>query len=125
MNRKIVLTALLAAPIMCGIVLAARAYQKPKTVIHLVTIRWAAEAAPEVRRAALEDIEKMAAAVPGIRNVWLRTLRVQPRDFMTAFALEFEDEGAAERFARHPAHEAWIKKYLSVIEESRTQQVTN
>jgi len=124
-SRTAILPALLAALTIAGALLAAGAYHKPKTVIHMVTIRWAASAAPEVRRAAIEDIEKMAAAIPGIRNVWLRTLRVQPRDFMTAFALEFEDEAAAERFARHPAHEAWIKKYLPVIEESRTQQVTN
>ena len=110
----------------CALVLAgARAYQKPKTVIQVMTIKWAAGAAPELRRAAIEGVEKTAAEVPGVERIWLRTLRVQPRDFMSAFALEFEDQAAADRFARHPAHEAWGKTYLSIIEESRIQQVTN
>jgi hypothetical protein len=103
----------------------ARAVQRPKTVIQVVAIKWAAEAAPESRRAALEGVEKMAAEIPGARSLWLRTLRVQPRDFMTAFAIEFDDPAAAERYARHPAHEAWNKTYLPIIEESRIQQVTN
>ncbi len=103
----------------------ARAIQRPKTVIEVVTIKWAADAPPESRRAALEGVEKMAGEIPGIRSLWLRTLRVQPRDFTTAFAIEFEDLAAAERFARHPAHEAWTKTYLPLIEESRIQQVSN
>jgi len=103
----------------------ARAYQKPKTVIQVVIIKWAAGAAPELRRAAIQEVEKAAAEVPGVERVWLRALRVQPRDFMSAFALEFEDQAAADRYARHPAHEAWSKTYLPIIEESRIQQVTN
>jgi hypothetical protein len=104
---------------------AARPAQRPKTVIQMVTIKWTAEAAPELRRAALDGVEKMAAEIPGVRNVWLRTIRVQPRDFLTAFAIEFEDQPSAERYARHPAHEAWNKSFLPLIEESRVQQVGN
>jgi hypothetical protein len=94
-------------------------------VIQVVTIKWTAEAAPELRRAAVEGVEKMAVEIPGVRNLWLRTIRVQPRDFMTAFAIEFEDQASAERYARHPAHDAWNKTFLPIIEESRIQQVTN
>jgi hypothetical protein len=108
-----------------GMLAGAMLYQKPKTVLQVVTIKWTAEAAPELRRAALEGVDKMAAEIPGVRNVWLRTLRVQPRDFMTAFAIEFEDQAAADRFARHPAREVWNKSFLPIIEESRLQQVGN
>ncbi len=108
-----------------GVAAAARTYQKPKTVIEVVTIRWAAEAAPEQRRAALEGVDKMAAEVPGVKNVWLRPLRLQPRDFMSGFAIEFDDQAAAERFSKHPAHDAWNKAFLPLIEESRTQQFSN
>jgi hypothetical protein len=108
-----------------GFAAGARAVQKPKTVVQVVTIKWAADAAPEQRRAALEGMEKVASEFPGVRNIWLRTIRVQPRDFMTAFAMEFEDLPSAERFARHPAYELWNKSYLPIIEESRTQQVGN
>ena len=124
-NRKICQLSVLALLAGASFLSGARALQKPKTVLQLVTIKWTGEAAPEVRRAALDGIEKLAMEIPGVQSVWLRTLRTQPRDFMTAFALEFEDQAAADRFARHPAHEAWSKTYLPVIEESRVQQVTN
>jgi hypothetical protein len=108
-----------------GFAAGARTAQKPKTVVQVVTVKWAADAAPEQRRAALEGMEKVASEFPGVRNIWMRTIRVQPRDFMTAFAIEFEDVQSAERFARQPAYELWNKSYLPVIEESRSQQVTN
>jgi len=116
-----------AALVIVGVsaVIGARTYQKPKTVIQVVTIRWTADAAPEQRRAALEGLDKLAAEFPGVRNVWLRPLRLQPRDFMSAYAIEFDDQAAAERFARLPAHDAWNKSFLPLIEESRTQQLTN
>jgi hypothetical protein len=90
-----------------------------------VTIRWTADAAPEQRRAALEGLDKLAAEFPGARSVWLRPLRLQPRDFMSAYAIEFDDQAAAERFAKLPAHESWNRSFLPLIEESRTQQLTN
>ena len=127
MSKRALAGALVAALVLftAGVLAGAAAFQKPKTVIEVITIKWTAEAAPELRRAALEGLERIAHEIPGVRNIWLRTLRVQPRDFMTAFAIEFDDQAAAERFARHPAQEAWMKTYLPLIEESRLQQVTN
>lgn len=116
----ILLTVMIAA--LAG---GASLYQRPKTVLHLVTIKWTADAAPEQRKAALAGIEKAAAAATGVRNLWLRTVRVQPRDFMTAFAIEFEDTASAERFSTVPAFEQWRKTYLPLIDEIRTQEVSN
>lgn len=113
------------AAVAAGLAGAGRAPERPKTVIQVVTIKWSGEAAPEHRKAALEDLEKAAAATPGVRNLWLRAVRVQPRDFMTAYAIEFDDLPSAERFSSTPAYEQWRKRYLPYIEESRTQQVTN
>jgi hypothetical protein len=123
--KKLSLWAAALAILGVGAAAGARTYQKPKTVIEVVTIRWAADAAPELRRAALEGLDKMAAEFPGVRNVWLRPLRIQPRDFMSGFAIEFDDQAAAERFAKLPAREAWNKTFLPLIEESRTEQLTN
>lgn len=114
-----------AVLLLAGWAAAAKLYGRPKTVLQVVTIKWTSEAAPEQRRAALEEIEKAAAAAPGVRNLWLRALRVQPRDFMSAFAIEFEDAPSAERFPATPAYEQWRKHYLPLIEESYTQQLTN
>ena len=108
-----------------GILVGANKYGKPATVLHVVTAKWTAEATPEQRQAAIEGVEKMAAEIPGIKNIWLKPVRVQPRDYNAVFAIEFEDQAAADRYAKHPAHDAWNKIYLPVRAESRSQQVTN
>ena len=103
----------------------ANKYGKPKSIVHLVTIKWTEESTPEQRKAAIDGVEKMAAEIQGIKNVWLKPVRVQPQEFNAVFAIEFEDQAAADRYVKHPAHEAWNKIYLPVREESRSQQVTN
>lgn len=125
-NWRILAAAIAAAALfLSGVAVGANAYGKPKSIIHLVAIKWTPESTPEQRKAAIEGVEKMAAEIPGIKNVWLKPLRVQPRDFTDAFVIEFEDQAAADRYAKHPAHEAWYKIYLPVRAESRSFQVTN
>jgi hypothetical protein len=116
---------LLAAVFGAGVLVGANRYGKPKSVIQLVTIKWAADATPEQREAVLQGVERMAGEIPGVRNVWLRPLHLEPRDFTAAFAIEFQDQAAADRFAKHPLHEAWSKTSLLVREEMRSQQLTN
>jgi len=108
-----------------GFLTGANTYGKPKSVIHLVTAKWTADSTPEQRKAAIDGVEKMASEIPGIKSVWLKPVRVQPPDFNVAFAIEFENQAAADRYAKHPAHDAWNKIYLPIREESRSQQVTN
>jgi hypothetical protein len=97
----------------------------PKTVLHVVTIQWNEDAPEAERLRAIEGVREMAAQVPGIRNVWLKPARVQPREFHTVFAIEFENRAAAEAYGEHPAREAWAKHYLSVRRASYNVQVTN
>jgi len=108
-----------------GYLMGARAFEKPKSIIHLVIVKWSPESTPEQRQAAIDGVEKMAAEIPGIKRIWLKTVRVQPRDFNNVFAIEFEDQAAADRYAKHPVHEAWSKSYLAIRAESRSEQVTN
>src|SRR5688572_32607072 len=41
-------------------------------------------------KAALDGVEKMAAAYPGIKNIWLRSIKVQGKAH--AFVMEFASE---------------------------------
>jgi hypothetical protein len=97
----------------------------PQSVIHVVIIQWKADSAPEQRQTALDGVKEMAAAIPGIKNVWIKADRVQPREFHAAFVIEFEDRAAADAYADHPAHREWEKIYLPIREQSRSQQITN
>jgi len=66
----------------------------------------------------------MAADVPGMKNVWVKKVKVQPADYNTAFAMEFESKAAFDAYTNSAAHKAWEKLYLPYREESNTQDIT-
>ena len=72
-----------------------------------------------------DGIRKMAAEIPGIKNVWLKPSRMQPRDFDYAFVIEFVNRDAAENYVDHPLHEAWSKQLQNIRETSLSPQITN
>jgi hypothetical protein len=108
-----------------GVLTGKNSFHQPSSVIHVVTVQWTPESTPEQQQAALDGVKTMAAEIPGIKNIWMKSTRVQPQDFNTAFAIEFEDKAAADRYVDHPAHKAWGKIYQPVHEESRSLQITN
>lgn len=108
-----------------GVLTGANTFGTPKSVLHVITVKFKASATAEQKAAALEGVKKMAAEVPGIKNVWLKTVKVQPREYSNVIVMEFEDQAAFDKYADNPAHRAWEKLYLPIREESRTQDVTN
>lgn len=116
-----VATLLLAA----GLLVGANTFNAPPTILHVITVQWKADSTPAQQQAAIDGLRKMAAEVPGIRNIWIKKLKVQPAEFSTVFAIEFENKAAFDAYANHPAHKAWEKVYLPLREESRTQDITN
>jgi len=115
----------LAGVFRAGVAYGQNKYGTPKTVLHVVVGKWKAEATDEQKKAAIGAVRTMAAKVPGIKNVWLKTDRVQPREYHYAIAIEFESRAAADAYAEHPAHEEWYKVYQPIREESRSHQITN
>ena len=108
----------------------------PKSIVHVVTVLWKEDSTPAQREAAIEGVRKMAGAIPGIRNVWVKPLKVQGygpagkdgkpgRAYDTAFVIEFADQAAADRYVDHPAHLAWEKIYLPIRDQSTSHQITN
>ncbi len=108
-----------------GILTGKNTFHQPSSIMHVVTVQWTPESTPEQQQAALDGVKTMAAEIPGIKNIWVKSTRVQPREFNTAFAIEFESKEAAEAYAKHPAHDAWMKIYQPVHKESRSLQITN
>jgi len=115
---------------------AANKFAAPHSIIHVVTILWKEDSTAEQQQASLEGVKKMAADIPGIRNVWIKTIKVQGsgkagkdgkpgRPYDAAFVIEFADQAAADRYVDHPAHLEWNKKYLAIREESTSHQITN
>ena len=77
-----------------GMLAGANTFGTPKSVLHIITVQWKASATPEQKTAAIEGVKKMAGAVPGIKNVWLKTLKVQPGEYSNVIVMEFQDEAA-------------------------------
>lgn len=123
--RMSILVVVFAAVFSAGVAGGQQTYGTPKTVLHVVALKWKPEAADEEKQRALDGLKTMLAALPGVRNVWLKADRVQPRDYNYAFAIEFESRAAADAYAEHPAHEEWYKVYQPIRAESRSLQLTN
>jgi hypothetical protein len=108
-------------------VAAAQAYHfgQPKTILQVSLLKWR-EGVPDAEaQRVLDGVRALAAQIPGIKNIWMKTSRMQPRDFDAAFVIEFVDRDAADRYAESPIHDAWSKKLQAIRETSLSPQVTN
>ena len=119
-------TILLAAVLLAfgGNTLSAQTATAPKTVIHVVTVKWKADATPKQIQAALDGVKALPAAYPGVKRVWVKAIKVQG-DKTNALVMEFADEAALRAYADSPAQKEWYKVYLPIREESTTFDITN
>lgn len=108
-----------------GYVAGQNRFGQPKTIIHLVEIKWNPGVTDAQKQDVVNGIKEMAAKIPGIRNVWLKADRLEPRDFSWAYAIEFRDRDAADAYAESALHEAWEKRYVPMRYASISIQVTN
>ena len=132
--KKFAMQAAVAAALVL-VALGANKYNAPHSIVHVVTILWKEDSTPEQQQASLEGVKKMAAEIPGIKNVWIKPIKVQGskagkdgkpgRPYDSAFVIEFADQAAADRYVDHPAHLEWNKGYLAIREESTSHQITN
>ncbi len=119
--------AVVAALVIFGAGALVGAASKPTSVIHVVTVKWKDGTTQQQIDAALKGVERMADAFPGIKRVWLRSIKVQgPESGVThAFVMEFESEQALKDYAGSAAQKEWYKTYIPIRELSRTFDITN
>ena len=108
-----------------GYVAGQNRFAQPKTILHVVELKWNPAATDADKQAAIEGVKEMAAKIPGIKNIWIKGERMQPRDFNAAYAIEFRDRAAADAYAESPIHAKWEVKYVPLREASVSIQVTN
>ena len=127
--RRSLLAAGMLGIFVAGLAVGANSYGKPKSVLHVVTLYWKEGSSAADRQKALDGVERMAAEIPGIKNVWLKSIKVQGdaggTALQSAFVMEFENEAAFKAYDNHPSHRAWEKVYIPVRGESRTHDITN
>jgi hypothetical protein len=126
MKRNLISAALLGVVFVAGVVVGQqKRVGQPKTIIHFVSIKWRAGVPDAQRQKAIDGIRKMADQIPGIKNVWIKTIRVQPQDFNAVFAIEFVNQDAADDYRDHPAHAAWDREFQALRDNSLSGQATN
>jgi hypothetical protein len=110
------------------------AAEKPKSVIHVVTLRWKEGATKEQIDGALKALEKAATMYPGITRLWLRPMSVQGapigkcdecKPVTHAFVMEFASEDALLKYRNSDAQKAFYEVYIPLREESRTHDISN
>lgn len=133
-HKRIAQTALGAALFISGVAagtLHARStavqnrFGQPKTVLHVVVYKFRDDVSNYDREKAIDGIKEMAAKIPGIKNIWLKTERNQARDFSGVYAIEFTSPEAAADYAESPVHEAWSKSWQQKRENSLSFQISN
>jgi hypothetical protein len=108
-----------------GYVAGQNRFGQPKTILHVVELKWSPAASDAQKQQAIDGIKDMAAKIPGIKNIWIKGERMQPRDFSAAYAIEFRDRAAADAYAESPVHAAWEAQYVLLRAASVSIQVTN
>ncbi len=104
---------------------AQNSFGTPKSIIHLSVIQWKEGVSAAEKKQALDGVKEMAAKIPGMKNVWTKALRVQPEGYHDAFVIEFENQAAADRYAKDPVHDAWTEAFVKIREASISPQITN
>jgi hypothetical protein len=104
---------------------AQNSFGTPKTIIHVSVIQWKEGVSAADKQKALDGVKEMAAKIPGMKNVWTRAIRVQPEGYHDAFVIEFENQAAADVYAKHPAHDTWTEALTKIREASISPQITN
>lgn len=123
-------TALFLAGIVVGSLATQRVsalnkFGQPKTVIHTVAYKFKPTTSLNDQQQAIAGIKDMAAKIPGIKNIWLKTERNQIRDFDGVYVIEFASPEAAADYAESPIHDAWRKKWEQLRENSLSFQASN
>jgi len=98
---------------------------EPNTVIHVVSIRWKPGVSDVEKEKVRDGVKQMAMAIPGVKNVWIKSERVEPRGFDEGFAIEFRNRAAAEAYAISPIHKTWNDQYLPLRAASVSIDLTN
>ena len=114
-----------AALFFAGYTAAQAHFGQPKTVLQISIIKFNPGVTDEQGQQVIDGVKQMAAKIPGVKNIWLKAARMEPRDFDAVIVIEFFDRAAADRYAESPVHEAWSRELQQIRLTSISPQVTN
>ena len=87
---------------------------------HVVLFRWTAEATAEQKRRVAEELFRLPALVPSLRDYRLgANLGINPGTFDFAVAADFDDVDGYMAYRDHPAHRAVVTEFIQPIVTER------
>jgi hypothetical protein len=104
--------------------MAASSETAPKTLIHVITVKWKKSATPEQIQAALDGAHQLPTLFPGIKHVWTKKHKFQG-EIDHVIVMEFADAKALADYADSDAQKKWYETYMAVRDSSVTHDVTN
>ncbi len=124
MTRRVLFGACAAATMFACAMSAADT--KPTTVIHVISVKWKADATPAQIAEAIKGAEALPAEYRGIVRVWTKPIKKQlPDGYNHVIVMEFASEDALKKYVDSPAQKKWYAVYMPIREESRTSDITN
>jgi uncharacterized protein (DUF1330 family) len=98
----------------------------PKTVIHVITVKWKSDATPAQISKVLEVVTAMPSQYQGITRVWTKPIKKQiPEGYSHVIVMEFTSEDALKQYVDSPAQKKFYEVYMPIREESRTSDISN
>ena len=87
---------------------------------HVVLFRWTPEATAEQKRRVAEELSRLPALVPSLRDYRIgANLGVNPGTFDFAVAADFDDVDGYLAYRDHPAHRAIATEFIQPIVTER------
>lgn len=112
-----------------ALALSLSAVEMPKSVIHIINVKFKADASKAAIDGAIASIGEMATKYPnaGISRVWLKPILVQGGEskFTHVLVMEFKDEAALKAYKDSEAQKWWYTKWIPVRGLSNTHDVSN
>lgn len=122
-TRRVLLGCALMVLLAVGVVIGQNKFGEPKSVLHIVTVKWKEGTTDAQKQKAIDGVKTMASKYAGIKNVWLKQLKVQGTD--AVLVMEFKDEAALKAYVDTPAQKEWYEVYLPIRGQSQTHDITN
>jgi Stress responsive A/B Barrel Domain len=102
----------------CGWTAARGNLSAPNTIIHHVALKWKADTTDADKQKAITMLKEIVDDTPGAKNMWTRTVKIQPKEYSQTFVIEFENEAALKAYAEHPKKKEWEDLYYKIRETS-------
>jgi hypothetical protein len=128
MTKKTFLSTLLCVAVLAlgtgNLAAQAASSTAPKSIIHVVTVKWKPGTTPAQIKAALDGAHEIPNSFKGVTRVWTNVIKNQTQ-MDHIIVMEFADQAALTAYAGSDAQKKWYSVYEGIRQQSITSDITN